>query len=216
VRKPVQIKFFIIDEYHKITYVKLVKIPIDEKIGKITVYPVNFTKKGKIIGNNNRKCQIHLNTISSYQFSREVINLVAGLILGPSIALGIIIGAYEAIVIHRDVSIPTHRFGHMAHAFILSIIFTLCTMNAAFVLSMIPQLAAIPILGTPHGLHILLGLIAAVKIHGTSLAIKGAGMGGGRGMGETWFHSILIGAIIAAAPYAYPLAEPMIPAFMKF
>ncbi len=39
--------------------------------------------------------------------------------------LGIIIGAYEAIVIHRDVTIPTHRFGHMAHAFILSIVLLL-------------------------------------------------------------------------------------------
>lgn len=142
--------------------------------------------------------------------------MAAALILGPSIALGIIIGAYEAIIIHRDVSIPTHRFGHMAHAFILSIIFVLCTMNAEFVLSMIPQLAAIPVLGTALGIHILMGLIAAIKIHGASLAIRGAGMGGGRGMGETWFHSIFIGAIIAAAPYAYPLVEPMIPAFMKF
>ena len=138
----------------------------------------------------------------------------AGLILGPAIGLGIVIGAYEAIVIHRDVAVPTHRFGHMTHAFVLSIFFVLCTMNAQFVLDLIPQLAAIPVLGTPLGLHILIGLIAAVKIHGVSRAIKG-GMGGS-GMGETWFHSILVGALMIAAPYAYPVVEPMMPSWLKF
>jgi hypothetical protein len=142
--------------------------------------------------------------------------ILAGLILGPAIALGIVIGAYEAIIIHRDVTIPTHRFSHGLHAFGLSILFVLCTMNAEFVLSLIPALKSIPVLGTALGLHIAIGLIAAVKIHGASLAIRGAGMGGGRGMGETWFHSIFIGALIVAAPYAYPIVEPMIPGWLKF
>ena len=47
----------------------------------------------------------------------------AQLVIMPSIALGLIIGIYEALVIHRDVTIPTHRFGHMIHALILSIVF---------------------------------------------------------------------------------------------
>ncbi len=138
---------------------------------------------------------------------------VVALIIGPSIALGAIIGAYEAIVIHRDVSIPTHRFGHMVHAFLLSILFVFCTMNAAFVISMIPPLAAIPILGTALGLQVAIGLIAAVKVHGVSRAVK---TGGGAGLGETWFHSILIGGLMVAAPYAYPFVEPMIPGWLKF
>jgi len=137
-------------------------------------------------------------------------------LIGPPLALGIIIGAYEAIIIHRDVTIPTHRFGHMMHAFILSIIFTFCSMNANFVLTIIPAIKAIPILGTAIGLQIAVGLIAAVKIHGASLAIKSAGMGSARGMGETWFHSILIGALIAAAPFIYPLVEPVLPSWIKF
>jgi len=136
------------------------------------------------------------------------------MIIGPSLALGIIIGAYEAIVIHRDVSVPTHRFGHMIHAFILSIIFVFCSMNAQFVLDLIPAIASIPILGTALGLQIAIGLIAAVKIHGVSQAIKSTG--GGAGLGETWFHSILIGALIVAAPYAYPVVEPLLPDWIKF
>ena len=126
------------------------------------------------------------------------------LIIGPALALGVIIGAYEAIIIHRDVTVPTHRFGHMIHAFLLAILFVFCAMNAEFVLSLIPQLAAIPILGTAIGLQIAVGLIAAIKIHGVSKAIK-SGVATA-GLGETWFHSILIGALIIAAPYAYPAA----------
>jgi len=136
------------------------------------------------------------------------------LILGPSIALGVIIGAYEAIVIHRDVTVSTHRFGHMIHAFLLSILFVFATMNAQFVLDLIPALQGIPALGTALGLQIAVGLIAAIKIHGVSQAIKTGG--GGAGLGETWFHSILIGALIIAAPYAYPVVEPLLPDWIKF
>jgi len=136
------------------------------------------------------------------------------LIIGPSLALGVIIGAYEAIVIHRDVTVPTHRFGHMIHAFLLSILFAFCSMNAQFVIDLIPAIANIPVLGTAIGLQVAIGLIAAIKIHGVSRAIKTGG--GGAGLGETWFHSILIGALIVAAPYAYPVAEPLLPEWLKF
>jgi len=134
------------------------------------------------------------------------------LIIGPAIALGLIIGAYEAIIIHRDVRVPTHRMGHMMHALILSIVFVLVAMNTQYVIDM--GLGGIPVLGNVHIVRVLVGLIAAIKIHGTSRAVKGAGAG--VGMGETWFHSILIGALIAASPYIYPIVEPMIPGFMKF
>lgn len=139
---------------------------------------------------------------------------LAEFIIGPAIALGLIIGAYEALVIHRDVKVPTHRFSHMIHALILSIAFVFAAMNTEWVLNMIPALQAIPVLGTVLGARIAIGLIAAIKIHGVSQAVKGAG--GGPGLGETWFHSVLVGALITAAPYAYPVLEPMIPSWLKF
>jgi len=137
----------------------------------------------------------------------------ASLIIGPALALGVIIGAYEAIVIHRDVTVPTHRMGHMIHAFVLSILFVFVVMNTQFVLDNIPQLAAIPIIGNVHILRLAVGLIAAIKVHGVSRAVKS---GGGPGLGESWFHSVLVGALIVAAPYAYPLIEPMLPTWLKF
>lgn len=137
------------------------------------------------------------------------------LIIGPSLALGLIIGIYEALVIHRDVKTPTHRFMHSLHAIILSLIFVFCTMNAPFVLKLIPALAKIPILGTVIGMQIAIGLLAAIKIHAVSRAVQTGSAPGGL-LGETWFHSILIGALIVAAPYAYPLVKPLLPSWLLF
>jgi hypothetical protein len=139
--------------------------------------------------------------------------MAGALMFGPPLALGIIIGAYEALIIHRDVTVPTHRMGHTVHAFLLSIAFTFATMNTAFVLSLIPQLQSIPILGTSIGLNIAIGLLAAIKIHAVSRAVKTTGITAA-GLGETWFHSILIGALIAVAPYIYPILLPMLPAWI--
>jgi len=136
------------------------------------------------------------------------------LIFGPAILIGFIIGVYEALVIHRDVSVPTHRFGHMIHALILSIVFVFITMNTQWFLDLVPAIANIPVLGNVHILRAAIGLIAAIKIHAVSRAIKIGGAGAG--LGETWFHSILIGALTAAAPYAYPLLEPILPEWIKF
>ena len=52
-------------------------------------------------------------------------------------------------------------------------------------------------------LQIAIGLIAAIKIHGVSAEIK-TNIGGSVGMKETWFHSLLIGALIVGSPYALP------------
>ncbi len=140
--------------------------------------------------------------------------MAEALIIGPALALGFIIGTYEAIVIHRDVTVPTHRFGHMIHALILSMLFVFVTMNVEFVLANFTFLTTIPLLGTALGLRIAVGLIAAIKIHGVSRAIKTGATAAG--LGETWFHSILIGALIIAAPYIYPSVENMLPEWIKF
>lgn len=139
----------------------------------------------------------------------------AALLIGPSLALGAIIGAYEAIIIHRDVTVPTHRFSHMIHAFLLSIAFTFAAMNAEFVLSIIPALQNIPVLGSALGLQTGVGLLAAIKIHATSRAVKTTAAAG-TGLAETWFHSLFIGGLIAASPYLYPLIEPALPEWIKF
>lgn len=140
---------------------------------------------------------------------------MAELILGPAIALGAIIGLYEATIVHRDVQVASHRFGHTIHAFLLSIIFVFAAMNVEFVLSIIPALNSVPLVNNPHMFRVIIGLIAAIKIHGVSKAIQGMGSSS-VGLGETWFHSLLVGGLIIGAPYAYPVVEPALPAWVKF
>lgn len=138
--------------------------------------------------------------------------MAAAFILGPSIALGLVIGIYEALVIHRDVTVPSHRFGHMIHALVLSVLFVFVSMNTQFVAS---QLSGVAVLNNVHILRAIAGLLAAIKIHGVSRAIKSTGMAGA-GLAETWFHSILIGGLIVAAPYVYPYVQTMIPAWLNW
>ena len=145
-----------------------------------------------------------------------MIILADQLIIGPALALGLIIGVYEWIVVHRDVDKAFQKQAlHGGQSLITAIIFTFCSMNASFVLSVAPALQNLPLVGQPLGLQIAIGLIAAIKIHGAN-QLKGASGVQGLKAGETWFHSVLIGALIAAAPYAYPLLEPVLPAWIKF
>lgn len=140
---------------------------------------------------------------------------MAELILLPAIFLGALIGIYEILIIHRDVTVRLHRFSHGIHALVLSIAFVFASMNVDFVFSLIPGLKSIPVIGIPIVFRIAIGLLAAIKIHGVSKAIQSSSGGGGMGLGETWFHSILIGAIVATIPYAYPFIGPLLPKWLK-
>ena len=90
----------------------------------------------------------------------------------PAILLGLIIGLYEAILMHRDVKVPTHRFGHTIHALIFAVIAVFAVMNVEFVFSILPFLQNIPAIGNVLVFRIAIGLIAMIKIHGVSAAIK--------------------------------------------
>jgi hypothetical protein len=140
--------------------------------------------------------------------------LLADFILIPAIFCGLIIGIYEAILVHRDVSIPTHRFGHMTHALVIAVIATFINFNVPFTLSLLPFLESIPVVGSVIGIRILVGLIMLIKVHGVSAALKGGGMASA-GMKETWTHSLLIAALTIIAPYIWPFVAPVLPGFLR-
>ncbi len=135
---------------------------------------------------------------------------MAEFMLMPPILVGLIIGMYEIILLHRDVTIPTHRFGHGIHAVVFAIIAAFATMNTPWVFDSFTFLQGMPYV-TPLVFQIIVGLIAVVKIHGVSAAIKTTVGGISVGLRETWFHSILIGALIVAAPYVWPLIAQVLP-----
>src|SRR3989344_1830887 len=126
----------------------------------------------------------------------------------PAILLGGLIGLYEAIIIHRDVKVRFHRFGHSIHALLLSTFFVFCTTNAATILKLAPLFGNMPLLGTTLGFQILIGIIAAIRIHAVSRATNLINIGG---TGETWFHSIIIGISIIVLPRAYALIGSLLP-----
>ncbi len=140
---------------------------------------------------------------------------MAELMIVPPIVIGAVIGLYEIILIHRDAP-PIHRFGHSIHAFVYAIVACFATMNTAWVFETFAFLQGIPLM-SPIVFQIIVGLITMIKIHVVSRAVKGVGMGMGigYGMGETWFHSALVAALVVAAPYAWPLIAPVLPAWMQ-
>jgi hypothetical protein len=132
----------------------------------------------------------------------------------PPIIAGIIIGIYEIILIHRDVTVPTHRFGHSLHAIVYGIIACFCTMNAPWVIANFSFLSSIPYMSVLT-LQIIVGLITMAKIHGVSAAIRTTMGGMSMGLKETWFHSFLVAALIVVAPYIWPFVAPVLPSWAK-
>ncbi len=138
----------------------------------------------------------------------------AAFMVVPPIIAGIIIGIYEIILVHRDVSVPTHRFGHSIHAVVYAVIACFVTMNSPWVLANFSFLNSIPLMSALT-LQILVGVITMIKIHGVSAAIKASGMGLSVGLRETWFHSAMVAVLVVAAPYVWPFVAPVLPSWAK-
>jgi hypothetical protein len=129
----------------------------------------------------------------------------------PSIALGLAIGAYEAMLMYRDVQVASHKVGHAVHSMLLAVAAVFITMNTEWFLAT-TGLAGMGWYTSPLLIRIAVGIVMAAKIHGVSQAIKGSGSG--PGLGETWAHSILIGGLCIAAPYAWPFLKNVMPTWL--
>lgn len=137
------------------------------------------------------------------------------IIIIPAIAVGAVIGLYEAIILHRDVSVPTHRFGHTLHAFAYAILAVFVTMNTAYVYNTFAFLHGLSFLQYPIVFQGIIGVITMIKIHGASKVIQSRYGMASVGLAETWTHSFIIGGLVVAAPYIWPFIAPMAPAWIK-
>ncbi len=138
---------------------------------------------------------------------------VATLTFIPPLVCGAVIGLYEAFLVNKDVSIPTHKFGHMISAAIKALVFTFFCFNVPLLYALVPQLKTIFLLKYEVAVRIAIGLIAAIGVHGSSAAFGGSSGGGGVTK-ETWLHSFTVGALIVAAPYLWPLIAPVLPSWL--
>ena len=136
------------------------------------------------------------------------------LFIWPIIPVGLVLGLYELILIHRDENFRgSHWFGHGLHAVVLMWIGLFIVFNVEFFLD-VSGLGAmdIPFITNPLVIQILVGLILNIKMHATSAVAKGKLAA--RGMAEHWTHTILISALVVAAPYIWPFVAPFVPAWI--
>ncbi len=134
--------------------------------------------------------------------------------IAPIIALGIILGLYELILIHRDESFRgSHWLGHGIHSVIFMMIALFFIFNTEYFLN-ITGLAEkeIFILSNPWAVRVIIGLILNIKMHAVSAVIKG-GLRGSMtgGMAEHWTHTTIVSILVILAPAYWPLLANLLP-----
>ena len=132
------------------------------------------------------------------------------LIIGPVIGLGIILGLYELLLIHRDERFRgSHWLGHGTHSVVVMIIALFAVMNTEYFLEITGLIASgIPLISNVLIVRIAVGFILAIKMWGVSSVIKGGG--GVKGMHEGLIHILIVAALVVAAPYYWPLLKPVL------
>ena len=136
------------------------------------------------------------------------------------IVLGVILGLYELILIHRDENFRgSHWFGHGIHSVIIMMVALFAVFNWDYFLQ-ITGLGArnIPLISNVLVGRIAIGVILNFKIHAVSAVIKGRAFAGGvsGGMAEHWTHTIIISVLVVTAPYYWPIILPFLPAWVRF
>jgi hypothetical protein len=142
------------------------------------------------------------------------------LIVQPVVVLGVILGFYELILIHRDEDFRgSHWFGHGLHAVLLMMIALFAVFNWDYFLvaTGLGQLG-IPLISDVLAGRIFIGLVLNFKMHAVSAVIKGKAFSGGLtgSMSEHWFHTILVSVLVVTAPYYWPFLEPMLAGWLRF
>ena len=138
----------------------------------------------------------------------------ATLFIWPIIPVGIVLGLYELILIHRDENFRgSHWFGHGLHAVAIMWIALFIVFNVDYFLQ-ITGLGAKGwfFLSSPLLIRIAVGFILNIKIHAVSAVAKGRLAA--RGMTEHWSHTILVSALVVAAPYIWPYVAPFVPMWL--
>lgn len=133
----------------------------------------------------------------------------ASLVFFPAITLGIIVGFLELIFVHSDEA-GMGWFKHGLHAIPTMLVLLFISFN----IGPVSQMVGYPVeesFWVNLGVRVLLGIIATVKVKAAA-AIAGKASS----FGEKFGHAVIIGGLIAAAPYLWVFAEPMLPEFLKF
>lgn len=135
---------------------------------------------------------------------------VGFLFVAPAI-IGILVSLVEMFFVMQDEG-GMHPLTHGLHAVPTCLIFTYISMNAPAVGNFLAQYVGFfgnPILANIV-IPILIGLIAAIKVKAAAAIVSGGGS-----VGEKLWHALLIGVLIAVAPFVWPFVAPMLPAYLQ-
>ncbi len=132
----------------------------------------------------------------------------------PIIALGLILGLYELILIHRDENFRgSHWLGHGLHSVGFMIVALFFVFNTDFFMN-VTGLANTgwPFISNPWVVRVIIGLILNIKMHATSAVIKG-GLRGSMtgGMAEHWTHTTIVSVLVILAPLYWPIIANFLP-----
>ncbi|MBI5797992.1 hypothetical protein HZA98_03770 [Candidatus Woesearchaeota archaeon] len=140
-----------------------------------------------------------------------VVQATPGLIILPAIAMGILLGIYELYLLKGDEAFQgSHWLKHGLHIFPLLIVASLASFNITFFMSLVGS--SLPAwLQSEILIRIVIGLLIAIKVYTASAVVPGAA---GRGLHESLIHVLIIGVLVAASPYLWPLIEPIAPTWL--
>ncbi len=136
-----------------------------------------------------------------------MVDVPAELLIGPAIAMGIILSLIEIYFVAQDEA-GMRWLSHALHAVPFMFIFTFLSMNVGWALSLVNMEGSLTI---DLIARVVLGVIAMVKIKAAA-SITGKG-----GVGESNMHVLIIGVLIIASPYIWIYAlEDLIGQYLPF
>lgn len=139
---------------------------------------------------------------------------MADLVIVPVLALGVILGLYELILIHSDESFQgSHWFGHGIHSVgvMIVVLFFIMNMETLYTLTGILNWGWPEWLTNIWTVRIIIGLFLNIKMHATSAAFQGKL--GVRSPAEHWTHTTLITALVITAPVYWPILAQFLPSW---
>jgi len=133
----------------------------------------------------------------------------ASFVFFPALIMGIVIGLVELFFVHADEK-GMGWLKHGSHAVVAAMVLVFISMNIGPVSAM----AGYPLeesFWLNLGVRVLLGIIATVKVK-SAAAIAGKASS----FGEKFSHALIVGILIAVAPYAWPFVQPLVPSWLNF